>query len=636
MKELRILHLETVAADSERVREELQTEGLVFSLKRVGTPSDFIRELVEFKPDLVLSDREVPSLDGYFALALAKEKCPLAPFIFVTDTVDEAIVIESLKKGATDHVHKSRLTRLGVAVRRALAEALEVIQLKLAGETLQQQSQLLELANDAIMVLDADQMITYWNKGAELLYGWSKPEAVGKSAHALLKTVFPRPWKEIQEILIRDGHWGGDLPQTRSDGAEIVVALRLTLHKDQSGNPKTTLCIGHDVTGHKMREQQQLQQERVESMSVLASEIAHDFNNVFSVILGYTSLIQGGRSEPEKILRHTEAIQQALRRGTVLARQLLILERKQAEVFAPMDVNHTLQHVARTVEDTFPKSIQCVLRLSPELPAIVADAHHVHEAVLHLCSNAQRAMPKGGKLTISTKTVVGADIRDRFPEARDDHYVRISVADNGIGMDLKTRQRSLEPLFLHKRGRSGHLGLALVYSVVNNHCGFIDVNSRPGKGTTFLMYLPTQPVPGEAPPFHQDQIKEAESPAGNETILVVEDEGPQLDMLKAVLEGKGYKVIPARDGVEAVEAYRAQRPPPDLVLADLGLPKRSGWEMFLELKEIQPGAKVIIASGYLEPSLRAEMMKTGIQDLVGKPYEIQEILEKIRAALGRP
>jgi CheY-like chemotaxis protein len=247
-----------------------------------------------------------------------------------------------------------------------------------------------------------------------------------------------------------------------------------------------------------------------------------------------------------------------------------------------------------------------------------------------MCVNARDAMPEGGVLKIKTNMVSGKDLQEQFNGAHQDEYLQITVSDTGVGMTEAVRSHVFEPFFTTKdRGKGTGLGLSVVYGVVKSHQGFIDVSSEIGSGTSFSLYFPMMTTrlydPG-------DEDLDA-LPGGAETILLVEDEEVLLDLIKNLLERKGYTVLPAKDGMDAVAVFRRNSKEIDLVLTDLGLPKLGGWQAFLKMKEEKPDLNAIIASGYIESDLRSEMLKTGAKDFVQKPYFFNEILRKVRSVL---
>ena len=284
------------------------------------------------------------------------------------------------------------------------------------------------------------------------------------------------------------------------------------------------------------------------------------------------------------------------------------------------------------LSETFPKTITFSLNLDRRLPSIVADAGQVQQSLLNLCVNGRDAMPNGGTLTISTMTVEGSTLAKKFSGAEKRPYACIEVSDTGTGMDEITRGRIFEPFFTTKElGRGTGLGLSVVFGIINSHRGFIDVESPVGKGTTFRLYFPIPPGFKEQ---KQDEKRTKEIIRGGvETILFVEDEEILLDLVKSSMEEKGYTVITANDGAEAVNIFSKKKESISLVLCDMGLPKLGGADVFKIMKELQPTVRIIFASGYFDPQVKAEMMKQGPVDFVQKPYDPDEIIKLIREVI---
>jgi CheY-like chemotaxis protein len=320
-----------------------------------------------------------------------------------------------------------------------------------------------------------------------------------------------------------------------------------------------------------------------------------------------------------------------VQRGSALVRQLLTFARKTDVVFGPVRLNAVVEEIVEILRATFPKEIVVEADLAPELPAIKADANQLHQAVLNLCVNARDAMPRGGTITVDTAQVDGDDLRGRFSDAAEKAYARLRISDSGLGMDDETRHRMFDPFFTTKSPGGGQgLGLAVVHGIMQSHRGFIDVSSEPGKGTTVHLYFPISPFAEERP----RPPAEAAWPAdGTETILLVEDEHMLLEPVKALLEDKGYHVLSAGDGMEAVKIYERQGDRIDLVILDMGLPKQGGRETLFRLRSIDQDARVLLASGYLDAELKREMLGAGAKAVLRKPYSAEEILRHTRAVL---
>ncbi|HZY09813.1 MAG TPA: PAS domain S-box protein [Bacteroidota bacterium] len=422
----------------------------------------------------------------------------------------------------------------------------------------------------------------------------------------------------------------------RKDGQKRVVLETASAVRDAQGKVIAYRGFIRDMTDRKILEEQLRQSQKMESIGTLAGGIAHDFNNILGIISGYAQVLTNDKIEREKFIRGIEVIKKAVDRGATLVKQMLTFARRADVASKPLMVNDTIHELAKMFAQTFPKSIKISLDLNDNLPYILADAGQLHQAILNLSINARDAMVEesedaagGSTLTLSTTTIDGVNLRHKFPNALADKYVMVSVGDTGMGMDEATKVRMFEPFFTTKGvGKGTGLGLAVVYGFVNSHHGYIDVESTKGVGTTFHLYFPVQEGIDEELPLLDTQPRVIKD--GSETLLIVEDEDMLLDLLTEVLQNHGYKVLTARDGLEAIRVYERNMDKVTLVLSDMGLPKLGGWEMFLQLKKMNPDIKLILASGYLNPQIKNEMLQEGAKDFIQKPYIVNEILYRIR------
>ncbi|HLX11549.1 MAG TPA: PAS domain S-box protein, partial [Bacteroidota bacterium] len=405
------------------------------------------------------------------------------------------------------------------------------------------------------------------------------------------------------------------------------------------GTADQILGVATDITDRRKSEierrkleEQLLQSQKLESIGTLAAGIAHNFNNIMAIILGYASLLRNTKLDEEKARHSVEAICKAVGRGSDLVRELTTFARRTEPSFAPLSLNSMLSELIKLLVDTFPHSISVKFAPQDHLELVIADQNQLHQAVLNLCVNARDAMPKGGSLTIATHVCSADDIKGRFHKAEQGKYVCISVTDTGIGLSEEELNRIFEPFYTTKElGKGTGLGLAVVYGIVQRHHGYMDVQSQSGKGSTFSLYFP---VASSSRSADLQEISVSDDVVGGkETILLVEDEELLLHFLKYILEMKGYTTMLARDGEEAVEVFEANQDKIDLVLTDIGLPKRSGWEAFQMMKEIRPSIKVILASGYLDIDRKAAMHDSGASDFIQKPYIPNDLLHRLRKVL---
>jgi signal transduction histidine kinase/ActR/RegA family two-component response regulator len=397
---------------------------------------------------------------------------------------------------------------------------------------------------------------------------------------------------------------------------------------------KAMLEVFQDVTEQKKLQQELLQVQKMESIGTLAGGVAHDFNNILAIILAYTSAMERSALDKKKILEYCRTITQAVNRGAALVRQILTFARKTDIVLAPMSLADLINEIVSMLKQTFPKIISFKEAIDKDIPFINADRTQIHQAMLNLCVNARDAMPKGGLITIKAERQTIDQVQERVPAANQDSYICLSITDTGEGMMESTRRRIFDPFFTTKeQGKGTGLGLAVVYGVVQSHNALIDVESAVGRGTTFRLYFPI--------PLLSEQLIDSSSAVesytigGTETILLVEDEEALIDMVRLILESKGYKVFTAQDGNEAIKVYKLHNNEIDIVLTDMGLPEMTGLDMFKKLKKVNAKVKTIFASGYFEPDIKSEIMKAGAKGFVQKPYSQSEILRILRSVLDK-
>jgi len=508
----------------------------------------------------------------------------------------------------------------------------DITERKFAEEHIREQAELLNKTKDAIYVRDLSNRIVFWYKGAEKTYGWTRDEIIGKNANELL---FPpeqqRFANDAYKNVLEHGETRGEFFQLRKDGTQLIVEYRWALVKNELGNPTSILVINTEITERRKLEEQLRQVQKMESIGILAGGIAHDFNNLLGIILGYASLLERRRNDPEKFSENIEAINKAVDRGATLVKQMLTFARKSDVKYELVNLNTLVEELVKMLKQTFPKTIAYSTEFDSTLPSVKADANQLHQAMLNICMNAKDAMQNSGVLNFKTFVIYGSTVRKHYPDAREERYVGITISDTGTGMDTQTLSRIFEPFFTTKeKGKGTGLGLSVVYGITRNHNGFLDVQSEVGKGTMFSLYLPLLSLEEE---LLKQEIADAFLPQGTETIFVIPDELMLAETLQFILEEKGYKTIWAKDGLEAVEIYRTQWQEIHLVISDMGLPKMEGPEVFEKLKEVNTNVKVIIASGYVEPQKKMELLNNGVKEIILKPYHHTEILKKVRQAL---
>jgi two-component system, cell cycle sensor histidine kinase and response regulator CckA len=600
-------------------------------------------------PDMILLDILMPEIDGFETChrLKANAKTKDIPIIFMTALTETVDKVKGLSLGAVDYVtkplqHEEVLARIQLHLQlRNLTKTLqeqnqrlerEISERQQAEQKNREQAALLDIATDAIIVKDWDNQITFWNQGAENLYGWQATEAIGKNINELVYQPQTLPQLEdIRTSLVQHGCWQGELEQITKQEEKIIVASRWTLMRDQDGQPKSILTVNTDITEKKRLESQFLRTQRLESLGTLAGGIAHDLNNILTPILSAAQLLQLKRSYTDEWSQQMfRTIETNSKRGAALVKQVLQFARGVEGKRSIVLISHLFSEIEQIVHGTFPKSIEFSLNLDSDLWAVIGDATHLHQVLMNLTVNARDAMPNGGNLTISAKNLLVDEQYARMNlEANVGPYIVITVADTGIGMSSEILDRIFEPFFTTKElGKGTGLGLSTVRGIIKSHGGFINVHSEIGKGTEFKLFLPA--VETKATSLAEN----LELPHGNgELILVVDDEAKILETTKISLENYNYKVLTASNGIEAIALYARHHDKISVVLIDMMMPLMDGDTTIRTLQKMNPLVKIVAVSGLVTGSQVAP--DATINKFISKPYTTQELLQTVSDVLSQ-
>ena len=505
----------------------------------------------------------------------------------------------------------------------------DITERKKAERKILQQASLIDLAQDAIVVRDLGHWITFWNKGAERLFGWTAEEIKGRQVTELLYRD-AAAFESAQRELLDKGSWSGEIRQLTKSGNEVVVSSRWTLVRDAEDHPSAVLAISTDITEKKRLESQFLRSQRMESIGTLAGGVAHDLNNILAPIMMSAPLLRQGLGprETETLVHNIETSAQ---RGADIVKQLLAFARGMEGERVVVNLRHMVDEMAKIVRETFPKNITVQAKASRDLWPIVGDPTHVHQVLLNLCINARDAMPNGGSITIAAENMSVDEHYANFdPDAKPGPYVVLRVTDTGTGIPQEILDKIFDPFFTTKEhGKGTGLGLSTVLCIAKSHNGFLNVLSEVGKGTTFSCFFPATPNAKADPRAEKKAL-----PRGNgETILVVDDEAGILNAAKKLLETNGYKVITSSDGVEALAVYSQHRSEIRAVLTDVMMPVMDGAAMMRVLKKLEPNIKVIATSGIDQDAKMEELKALGMKAFVSKPYTAEKILTILRDVL---
>jgi PAS domain S-box-containing protein len=506
------------------------------------------------------------------------------------------------------------------------AVAVDITDRKAAEQKILDQSALLNIATDAIIVRDLDSRIQFWNNGAESIYGWTAAEAIGIRAERLFCPDIPLEAVGAFNTVQQEGAWQGELHKLTKAGKAVVVESRWTLVRDESGNPRSILSVDTDITEKKSLEQQFLRAQRLESLGSLASGIAHDLNNVLTPIVGAAQLLPLTLPNlDDRNRRLLNMLVESSKRGSGLVKQILTFARGMDGERTVLQVRHILAEIISVARQTFPKSIEVLVNhASEDLWMVSVDATQIHQVLMNLFVNARDAMPNGGSLTASTENIIiDADHVARHGQPPVGAYILMTIADTGIGMTPAMLDRIFEPFFTTKETGTG-LGLSTVQGIVKAHGGAIEVESEVGHGTSFKIYLPAI------------DSKEAEASAAaadlydgkGQLVLVVDDESAIREIAQESLENYNYRVMLASDGIEAIDIYAQNHRSIAIVLVDMMMPHLDTPSIIVALQQINPQVQIVVMSGsYL--NLEAIVDKQKVSAVLTKPFTTAEMLQAL-------
>jgi PAS domain S-box-containing protein len=473
------------------------------------------------------------------------------------------------------------------------------------------------------------------NSATFRILGYKRDELIGQPVSFINEAVTDssKQFKERRQIVLSSTGKVFEARHRCKDGT--IREFECSVTEMKIGSKTFGISVERDITERKLSEAkreeleaQLLQSQKLEAIGQLSGGVAHDFNNLLGVIMGYAELMKMNLDTAVDLERYVQQIISTCAKGAALTKQLLSFARKAPIEFINVDLNHIIKNVVEIIKRTMDRRIEIVLDLQ-EQPAVVSgDWSQLENVFLNIAINARDAMPEGGRLSITVKTVESSQVvlPDGDSKTIEGPYVRISIADTGTGMSREIKEHIFEPFFTTKGvGKGTGLGLASVYGCIKQHFGHITLESQEGKGTEFTIYLPTIPSTGAI-----ERLKEAATLLpGTGTLLVVDDETTYHEILTEIFQGLGYTVHCCADGAEAVAFYREHTSTTDIVILDINMPKMNGPQCLLHLKEINPRVKVIVTSGYGDSSELEAMRKEGVSAFVHKPYRAAELAKKI-------
>jgi len=630
MRELRVLFVDDCSDDVRISLRVLQKAGYEIHKHVVDSAEQLARALSSGEYDLILCDYRLPGWNGADVLAMVRDSGRELPVVLVTGTLGEETAVEMIKLGAVDFVLKQRLSRLPLAIERALREKHMREERRQAEERLRLFGRILESSTEAIAILTPEGYFSEHNAAHQALTEYSIEELRGCTPELLLgETIFQEQLRALSA--------GSPLElesriRTKSGREKTVEASVFSIAGD-TGRPLCIVAIVRDISERRRLQVQLQQAAKMEAVGRLAGGIAHDFNNLLNVIIGYSDLMLERRDAanfPEKGARE---IRKAADRAAGLTRQLLAFSRQQVLELKVLDLNEVIAEMRELLSPMLGEDVELAIVPAEDLGRVRADPGQIGQVLMNLAANSRDAMPQGGRFIVETENLA---INEGFSAQHADmptgSYVVLSVTDTGSGMSPEVRSHIFEPFFTTKeKGKGTGLGLATVYGIVKQSGGYIWVYSEPNLGATFKLYLPRVDAPPE--PL-QPVLAPVASCRGSETLLVVEDEEGVRVLVRDYLRMKGYTVLEAQHGEEALRIASEHSGAISLMITDVIMPGMNGRELAQRMAIVRPATKVLYMSGYAENAVyRKGVLEPGCPFLQ-KPFSPPHLGRKVREVLG--
>ncbi len=635
-KELKIILVEDLPTDAELMENFLKKENFSFQLRTVDTMLDFIRELKEFSPDLILSDYMLPQFTAIEALVISQKYTPDIPFIIVSGAVDDETAVHLMKNGAWDYVRKERLVGIGPAITRALERKKTLDEKGMAIIALKQSEEKYAKAFRSSPVWVT---INTLQEGRYLEVNDLFLEVTGYEISEVIKHTASELdlWEDINEranfvnLLRQQGSIYNYEVRFRMKSGEVLSMLTSAELLDIGGE-QCIIAVTLDISESKKLTEQLLHAQKMEAIGQLAGGVAHDFNNLLNAIVNYASIIRKQSPDNIMITKEADQIIDISMKGSDITRGLLAFSRKNVSKRVPMRLNESIENIEKLLSKFIHENIQLSIKLTNADPAIMADSVQIDQIIINLATNARDAMPDGGTLTIETAVeTLSEEFWKTHGFGKPGTYAVLTTRDTGTGMDKATKLKIFDPFFTTKEvGEGTGLGLSIIYGIVKDQGGFVAVDSEEGKGSTFTIYLPViENI------VRKKKIEKKIDLTGNaETILFADDEESIRLSTKTILSDYGYNVIDAVNGRDAVDKFIKNKDKINLVILDAVMPEKSGKDTYLEISKIRPGIKAIFTSGYLAGSIsnKGDLCEKG--EFLIKPVMPDLLLRKIKSALS--
>ena len=620
-------------------------------MEAVGAASgaEAIERLSADPAQVLLLDQKLPDMSGREIVTSLAGRGVHVYFVMMTGQGDERLAVDMMRLGAADYMLKDTdlIDRLPGVMDRVFRGIETERSLHVAEEALRESEQRFRslfqnVPSVAVQGYALDGTVRYWNHASELLYGFSEQEAIGRN---LLDLIIPAEMRtQVEESLRTMAETRSPIPSeevqlVRKDGEKVEVESSHVVVQIPGRDPEL-FCIDVDLTGRKRAEeareslQNQLNQaQKMESVGRLAGGVAHDFNNMLGVILGFTELSLDSVPPGHPLHDGLMEIRKAAERSADLTRQLLAFARKQTITPKVLDLNETVEGMLKMLRRLIGENITLTWRPCREVTLLKVDPSQIDQILVNLCVNSCDAIEGNGEVHIETSVVsFGKDVCAQHAGFLPGDFVCMQVGDTGCGMDSETMKYIFEPFFTTKKvGEGTGLGLATVYGIVRQNNGFLDVDSEKGRGTTFRIYLPRH-VPAAVPAAPRPEVQPTPA-SGHATVLLVEDDAALLNMTRAMLVRQGYTVLPASTTAEALQLAKQHPGEIHLLMTDIVMPDMNGRDLAKTLMPIRPHLKRLFMSGYTaEVIAHHGVLDEGVR-FIQKPFSMKDLVAKLRDVL---
>lgn len=535
-----------------------------------------------------------------------------------------------MAKGRAFYDETGRTTRMA-------GIAMDIDDRKFAEESLHLQAAALEAAANAIVITDVQGKIVWVNQAFVTMTGYNREEVLDQNPSLLKSGEQPASYYANLWSTISSGKvWQGEIVNRRKDGTTYTEEMTITPVTQEFGGETRThfIAIKQDITEPKLLQQQLQQAQKMEAVGRLAGGVAHDFNNMVGVIMGYSELLKLRGDLDTTSLHQVQQIHAAAKRAAGLTQQLLAFSRKQIIQPRTLELNEVVSNLAKMLRRLIGDDIELLMRFASSEVPVRADQGQIEQIIMNLAVNARDAMPEGGKLILETAVCdLDQSYAIRHKPVIPGRYVRLSVSDTGTGMDQKTMSHIFEPFFTTKElGRGTGLGLSIVYGIVKQSEGYIWVYSEPGHGTTFKIYLPLRSSAIERVPVQSS----VQSVRGSETVLLVEDDENLRALMAEFLTGLGYKILQSGSGKAALETLTSQSSTVQALITDIMMPGMSGRDLANQLTAQLPKLRVLYISGYThDGAVQTRILGEG-ESFLQKPFGLAELSRKLREVIETP